>query len=220
MNSSLARRALADAIGTFALVFVGCGAVVVDALHGGLGHVGVSAAFGLVVAVMIYATGHLSGAHFNPAVTVAFAAIGAFPWREVPAYVAAQLGAAVVASLAVSGFVGSASRLGATVPAVPLAPAFGMEVVLTFFLMFVITAVATDARAHGPQAGFAIGSTVAMCALMGGPVTGASMNPARSLAPAWVAGVSEAQWIYVVAPVVGAVLGAVTYRFVAERPAA
>lgn len=216
MQTSLLRRAVADAIGTFALVFVGCGAVVVDASYGGVvGHVGISAAFGLVVAVMILATGHVSGAHFNPAVTVAFASIGAFPWREVPAYVIAQILAATAASIAVVTLLGQAAQLGATVPAVALGPAFGLEVLLTAFLMFVITSVATDARAHGALAGVAIGGTVAMCALVGGPLTGASMNPARSLGPALVAGVGESQWLYLVAPVLGAVLGAASYRFVA-----
>ncbi len=216
MHSPVFRRALADAIGTFALVFVGCGAIVVDASHGGLGHLGVSVAFGLVVGVMILATGHLSGAHFNPAVTVAFATIGAFPWREVPAYVGAQLVAATAAALALASLVGRPAELGATMPAVALAPAFGVEVLLTAMLMFVITAVATDARAHGQLAGVAIGGTVAMCALMGGPLTGASMNPARSLGPALVAGVVESQWLYLVAPTLGAVLGALAYRFVAQ----
>lgn len=214
---SLFRRALADAIGTFALVFVGCGAVVVDGLHDGVvGHFGISAAFGLVVGAMIFATGHLSGAHFNPAVTVAFAVIGAFPWRDVPAYIGAQTVAAIAAALAVAGLAGTSAQLGATLPGVPWPQAFAIEVLLTFFLMFVIAAVATDARAHGSQAGIAIGGTVAMCALMGGPLTGASMNPARSLGPALVAGVAEGQWLYVVAPVIGAALGALAYRFVAE----
>ncbi|MEO0605853.1 MAG: aquaporin, partial [Myxococcota bacterium] len=154
----------------------------------------------------------------EPAVTVAFAAVGAFPWREVPAYVLGQLVAAVLASAALVGLVGSGASLGATVPAVELGAAFGLEVILTFFLMFVITAVATDARAHGQLAAVAIGGTVALCALMGGPLTGASMNPARSLGPALVSGVSESQWLYVVAPIAGALLGAFAYRAVALDP--
>lgn len=209
------RKAAADAIGTFALVFAGCGAVVVDAGPGGLGHIGVSIVFGLVVTVMIFATGHLSGAHLNPAVTIAFAAVGRLPWREVPAYVVGQVVAAVAASFAVFALVGDAASLGATVPTVPLPAAFALEVLLTFFLMFVITAVATDARAQGQLAAVAIGGTVGLSALFGGPLTGASMNPARSFGPAVVAGVADAQWLYLVAPVIGAVLGATTYRFVA-----
>ncbi len=211
----LARKALADAIGTFALVFAGCGAVVVDASTGALGHLGVSGVFGLVVAVMIFATGHISGAHFNPAVTVAFAAAGRFPWKQVPAYVAAQLLASVAASLAILVLVGSEAHLGSTLPATDPAHAVAVEALLTFFLMFVITAVATDGRAAGQLAAVAIGGTVALCALMGGPLTGASMNPARSLGPALVSGALADQWIYVAGPVVGAVAGAWTYAFVA-----
>ena len=214
----LLRKALADAIGTFALVFCGCGAVVVDSNGGALGHVGVSLVFGLIVGVMIFAVGHVSGAHFNPAVTLAFAATGRFPWREVPAYVGAQLAAATLASVVLLALVGGGAELGATVPAVSVGRAFGVEVILTFFLMFVITSVATDARAQGQLAAVAIGGTVALCALMGGPLTGASMNPARSLGPALVAGVARGQWLYLVAPVLGALLGAFAYRAVACGP--
>jgi len=215
----LLRKAGADAVGTFALVFAGCGAVVVEAQTGALGHVGVCMVFGLVVAVMICATGHISGAHFNPAVTLAFAATGSFPWREVPAYVIAQLIAAVVASAAILGLVGSEASLGATTPSVDLGPAIGLEILLTFFLMFVIKAVATDSRAAGNIAALAIGGTVALCALMGGPLTGASMNPARSLGPALVSGVFDHQWLYIVAPIVGAIAGAWVYSVVACGPA-
>lgn len=211
---SLARKAGADAIGTFALVFAGCGAVVVDAQTGALGHVGICLVFGLVVGAMIFATGHVSGAHFNPAVTLAFAATGKFPWRAVPAYIVAQVFAAIAASGAVLGLVGGEANLGATLPAGGVGAAAGVEVVLTFFLMFVIQSVATDARASGKVAAIAIGSTVALCALMGGPLTGASMNPARSLGPAVVAGVLDHQWIYLVAPIVGAMLGAFAYQLV------
>lgn len=212
---ALLRKCAAEGIGTFALVFAGCGAIVVDASVGGLGHVGVCAVFGLVVGVMIFATGHISGAHFNPAVTLGFAASGRFPWPEVPSYIGAQCAAALLASVAVSGLVGTEAHLGATLPAVELGRAFGLEVILTFFLMFVITAVATDARASGNLAAVAIGGTVALCALMGGPLTGASMNPARSLGPALVSGSTEGLALYLVAPVVGAVLAAWTYTQVA-----
>ncbi|MBX2804022.1 MAG: MIP family channel protein [Myxococcales bacterium] len=211
----LLRKAGADAVGTFALVFAGCGAAVVDAQTQALGHLGVSLVFGLVVGAMIFATGHVSGAHFNPAVTLAFAVTGSFPWKEVPAYVVAQLVAAVAASAAVLGLVGSEALLGATVPTVEVGPALGLEVLLTFFLMFVIKSVATDARASGNVAALAIGGTVALCALMGGPLTGASMNPARSLGPALMAGVADHQWLYVVGPILGAAAGAWTYGQVA-----
>jgi len=214
----LLRKAGAEAVGTFALVFAGCGAVVVDAQTHALGHVGVSLVFGLVVGVMVFATGHVSGAHLNPAVTLAFATARSFPWREVPAYLTAQVLAAVVASLAVLGLIGGEASLGATLPAVETSSAWGLEVVLTFFLMFVIKSVATDARASGHVAALAIGGTVALCALMGGPLTGASMNPARSLGPALVSGSATPLWIYLTAPVVGAILGAWAYNRVACGP--
>jgi MIP family channel proteins len=215
-SHTLARKSMADAIGTFALVFCGCGSIVVDAQLGGLGHVGVCLVFGLVIGVMIFATGHISGAHFNPAVTLAFASVGAFPWREVPAYIGAQIVAATAGAGAVKLLVGDAAALGATVPRVAVPQAFGIECLLTFFLMFVITAVATDARASGKLAAVAIGGVVTLGALMGGPLTGASMNPARTLGPALVSGTFEGLWLYLVAPVVGAVLGAWTYRWVAR----
>jgi aquaporin NIP len=215
----LLRRASADGVGTFALVFAGCGAVVVDAQTQALGHIGVSAVFGLVIAAMIFATGHVCGAHFNPAVTLAFAVTGSFSWREVPAYVGAQILAAVAASACVMWLIGSDASLGATVPSVSVGRAFGIEVLLTFFLMFVIKSVATDHRASGNVAAIAIGATVALGALMGGPLTGASMNPARSLGPALVSGVWHDLWLYAAAPVLGAILGAITYDLVAGAPA-
>jgi aquaporin NIP len=208
------RKALAEAVGTFALVFAGCGAVGVEATTGALGHVGVSAVFGLVVGVMIYATGHVSGAHFNPAVTLAFASLGEHPWRQVPAYIAAQVLAALAASgllLVLLGGVPGVTSFDGSV-----GQALGIEAVLTFFLMFVITAVATDARAEGSLAGVAIGGTVALGALMGGPLTGASMNPARSLGPALVGGDLAGLWVYLLAPILGALAGAWVYRALKE----
>jgi len=205
----------AEAVGTFALVFVGCGAIVVDAQnHGVIGHVGIGLAFGLVIMVMIYAVGHISGAHFNPAVTIAFSAMGRFPWRQAPGYVAAQTLAALVAAGLLRGALGDVASLGATQPTGGLMAAVIVEFVLSFFLMFVIFAVATDSRAEGQMAGMAIGGTVALAALFGGPVSGASMNPARSLGPALIAGQLEALWVYLLAPVIGAVAGAWTYRMI------
>lgn len=214
-SNPLLKKASADAIGTFALVFAGCGAIMVDAQHGSLGHVGVSLVFGLVVMAMIYATGHISGAHFNPAVTLAFAASGRFPWREVPAYVGGQMLAALLAAGCLRALLGTTADLGATVVRIETGPALGLEILLTFFLMFVITSVATDGRASGPLAGVAIGGTVGLGALMGGPLTGASMNPARSLGPALVSGVTDLQWLYVIGPITGALFGAFAYGWVA-----
>ena len=181
----LPRRAAAEGMAAFALVFAGCGAIVADAERGGLGPNGVALAFGLVIMVMIYATGHLSGAHINPAVTIAFTLNRHFPTRDAAAYIAAQLiGATAGAVLLLAVWPDQPAQLGAIVPSVGTGSAFVYELVLTAFLMFVIMAVATDTRAVGAAAAIAIGGTVGLDALFGGPVTGASMNPARSFGPA------------------------------------
>src|SRR5436190_14480503 len=179
----LLRRALAEGIAAFALVFAGCGAVVTNAVHqGALGAVGISLVFGLVIMVMVYATGHLSGAHINPAVTIAFTLTRHFPGRDALAYVLAQLaGATAGALLLLAAWSSKPAHLGATVPAVGNGTALVYEIVMTAFLMFVIVAVATDTRAVGAAAAIAIGGTVGLDALFGGPITGASMNPARSV---------------------------------------
>lgn len=217
MKRSLWRRVCAEGVGVYALVVAGCGAIIVNSQTGALTHVGVALTFGLVIMVMIAATGHISGAHFNPAVTVAFALTRHFPWAEVPVYVGGQMAGAVAAALTLLGFFGPVAQLGVTLPAGSAWQSFGLEVVLTAFLMFVITAVATDTRAVGQLAALAIGGTVALDALFGGPVSGASMNPARSLGPAVVAGVWTDQWVYLLAPLVGASLGALTYQFVRDE---
>jgi MIP family channel proteins len=209
---SLRRRSAAEGAGTFALVTGGCGAIVVNHGTGALGHVGVAASFGLVILVMIAALGHLSGAHFNPAVTVAFAVTRHFPWRDVPAYLVGQLLGAIGGALVLRACFGLEAGLGATVPVGSPVRAFGLELLLTAVLMFVITSVATDTRAVGQLAAIAIGGTVALDALWGGPITGASMNPARSFGPALVAGVWQAQWVYWLGPLVGASLGAGLYQ--------
>lgn len=211
MRASFPQRLLAELFGTFALVAAGCGAIVVESRTGALGHVGVALAFGLVVAVMVAAVGHVSGAHINPAVTVAFALFRHFPWRDVPAYIAAQLGGAAAGALVALFGRGEAS-VGATLPAGGAMQSLGLEVLLSAVLMFVITAVATDTRAVGELAALAIGATIAVNALWGGPVSGASMNPARSFGPALLAGVWQAHWLYWVGPVIGAALGAGAYR--------
>ena len=212
--SALLQKVGAECIGTFALVFAGCGAIMIDAQTGVIGHPGVALAFGLVVMVMIYAIGHVSGAHFNPAVTVAFAAMGRFPWRQVAPYILAQCAAATLAALTLKVALGDVASLGGTAPSGSWEQAWVFEGVLTFLLMFVIAGVATDSRAVGQMAGLAVGSTVALCALFGGPVCGASMNPARSLGPALVSGELEALVIYLVAPVIGALLGGGAYSLI------
>jgi len=215
-RTDLLRRSAAEGIGAFALVFAGCGAIVADAVYGGaLGAVGVSLVFGLVIMAMVYATGHLSGAHLNPAVTLAFALTRHFPRREALAYVVAQLlGAIAAAALLLAIWPAEPASLGATLPSVGIGSAFAYEVVLTTFLMFVIMAVATDTRAVGAAAAIAIGGTVGLDALFGGPVTGASMNPARSLGPGLVSGELTDIWIYLAAPVAGAAVGALAYQLV------
>jgi MIP family channel proteins len=213
---NLGRRAAAEALAAFALVFAGCGAIVADAEYdGALGAVGVSLVFGLVIMVMVYATGHLSGAHINPAVTVAFTLSRHFPARDAAAYVGAQLGGACVAALLLLAvWPDQPAELGVTMPSVGAGSAFVYELVLTALLMFVIMAVATDTRAVGAAAAIAIGGTVGLDALFGGPVTGASMNPARSFGPALAAGEWTDLWIYVLAPLTGAALGAFAYQLV------
>jgi aquaporin NIP len=211
---ALVRSAVAEAIGTFALVFAGAGAVVVDARTQALGTVGVAIVFGLVIMAMVYAVGHVSGAHFNPAVTFAFALSRRFPWRRAGAYWLAQMSGALLGAVLLRVSLGADAHVGATLPGGSQAQSLIWETVLTFFLMFVIMAVATDTRAVGEAAAIAIGGTVGLGAIVGGPISGASMNPARSFGPAVVSGDLHAFWLYVLGPVVGATLGALAYQFV------
>lgn len=220
----LTRKLVAEFVGTFALVFIGCGSVIADGItNGKITPVGISLAFGLTVMAMIYATGHISAAHFNPAVTIGFAIAGRFPWRYVPHYLLAEFSGAFSASfLHWALFSGHAFNVnfGATVlgDGVSTGQGFVVEVILTFFLMFVIMAMATDKRVPSAASGLAIGMTVTICALFGGSLTGASMNPARSLAPALFASITmkvplQQIWIYLIAPVVGAGIAARAYEF-------
>ena len=210
------RRAAAEGLAAFALVFAGCGAIIADARYdGALGAVGVSLVFGLIIMVMIYATGHLSGAHINPAVTLAFTLTRHFRGRDAVAYIAAQVAGATAGALALHAvWTDDPAGLGATVPSVGAGSAFVYELILTAFLMFVIIAVATDTRAVGAAAAIAIGGTVGLDALFGGPVTGASMNPARSLGPALVSGTWTDFWVYLAGPIAGAALGALAYQLI------
>jgi aquaporin NIP len=218
-TTALARALVAEAIGTFALVFAGCGAIMVDAKTGALGHLGVAFSFGLVIMVMIYAVGHISGAHFNPAVTLAFALTRHFPWTRAAAYWGAQLVGALLAAALLRASLGDLAHVGATLPSGSQGQAFLWELVLTFFLMFVIMAVATDSRAVGEAAAIAIGGTVGLDALFGGPITGASMNPARSIGPAVVSGDLHALWLYILAPAAGAAFAGLTYQFLRDERA-
>jgi aquaporin NIP len=211
---TLARRAAAEAFGTFALVFAGCGAIMVDEKTHQLGHVGVAITFGLAIMFGIYAVGHISGAHFNPSVTFAFALTRHFPWSRAVGYWAAQLAGALVAAALLRGSLGDRANVGATLPSGSLGQAFLWELVLTFLLMFAIMSVATDTRAVGEAAAIAIGGTVGLDAMFGGPITGASMNPARSIGPALVSGNLHALWLYIAAPIVGASLAALAYELI------
>jgi aquaporin NIP len=215
-SPQLWRRCAAEGFAAFALVFAGCGAVITNAEYGeALGTVGIALVFGLVIMVMVYATGHLSGAHINPAVTLAFTLTRHFSLREAAVYIAAQLaGATAAALLLLAVWTDKPASLGATLPSVGAGSALVYEAVLSAFLMFVIMAVATDTRAVGAAAAIAIGGTIGLDALFGGPVTGASMNPARSFGPALVSGEWRDFWVYVVGPVAGAAIGALAYQLI------
>jgi len=199
------KKFAAEAIGTFALVFAGTGAIVINQSSGGaVTHVGIALTFGLVVLAMIYTLGEVSGAHLNPAVTLGFCAAGRMPWGEALPYLASQCAGAFAASGLLRFLFPKDAFLGATLPAGTAMQSFILEVVLTAILMFVILNVSTGAKEKGVTAGIAIGSVIALEALFAGPVCGASMNPARSLAPAVVSGQLEHLWIYLLAPVLGA----------------
>ncbi len=201
------RRLIAEALGTFGLVFAGTGAIVIDQVTGGaITHAGVALTFGLIVLAMIYTFGDVSGAHLNPAVTVAFAAARRFPWRTVPAYLAAQVTGAFAASGLLHYLFPAHTTLGATLPAGAAGQSFVLELVLTFLLMLVILSVSTGAKEKGVTAGIAIGAVIGLEAMFAGPICGASMNPARSLAPAVVSGHLESLWVYFAGPFLGALL--------------
>ena len=208
------REAYAEGIGTFILVFAGTGAVMVNKITGGaITHLGISFVFGGVVAALIYGIGHLSGAHFNPAVTLAFWASGFFPKRRVLPYILAQSVGAIAASTLLLIALGPVAKLGATLPLNDnWLQSLVLETVLTFILMFVILGSGLDRRAPIGFAGLAIGLTVGLEAAFMGPITGASMNPVRSLGPAFVGGIWQHHWLYWVAPILGAQLAVIVYR--------
>ena len=211
-SSLVAKRLLAECFGTLLLVTVDCGGAVIGSLDGEITAVARSAATGLLVMTMIYSIGNVSGAHFNPAVTSAFAMRGVFPWRRVPMYWVAQLVGAFLGAGLLRWMFGDVEHLGATLPHFGAARGFGMEVILTTILVSVVLGTATRHRSIGANAAIASGGAVALCSLFSRPISGASMNPARSLAPAVMSGELHDLWIYLVAPFVGAVLATLTMR--------
>jgi len=208
------QRYIAELLGTFALVFCGTGAIVIDHVsNGSVTHVGVAITFGLIVMCMIYALGNISGAHLNPAVSIAFLLAGSFALKDLIPYILSQIAGAFLASLALHYMFPSDAMLGTTIPAGSESQSFVLEFILTFFLMFVIINVAQGSKEQGMFAGLAIGSVVLLEAMFAGPICGASMNPARSLAPAVVSGHYEHLWIYLTATIAGAAFAIPLWKY-------
>jgi aquaporin Z len=212
------RRYIAELIGTFALVFAGTGAIVINDVSGGaITHVGIALTFGLVVMAVIYAIGDISGAHLNPAVSFGFWVSRRFPGRSVLPYIISQCSGALLASLTLRLLFMEHPTLGSTLPAGPAAQSFVMEILLTGFLIFVILNVSSGAKEKGLMAGIAVGAVVGLEALFAGPISGASMNPARSFAPALLSGNLSSLWIYIAAPILGSYLGVLGCRGIRDK---
>jgi aquaporin NIP len=209
------KKYIAECIGTFALVFCGTGAVTIDEVtQGAVSHVGVAVTFGLIVMAMIYTIGNISGAHLNPAVTIAFAVNKNFSWKEVLPYIVSQCIGGFIASFILKLLFPVSVLLGATLPSGGTTQSFVLEIILAFFLMFTILQVSTGSKEQGMFAGIAIGSVVLLEAMFAGPISGASMNPVRSLAPAIISNHTEHLWIYIVAPITGALIAVVIHRVI------
>lgn len=218
MKTAYYKRCILEFIGTFFLVFAGCGAMLVNDLYGGvLGHLGVSLVFGLVVMAVIYAIGEISGAHINPAVTIAFAFAKRFPLKDTPFYIAFQILGAIAASYLLRFLFPGLDNYGMTTTTLITFKAILFEVIISFFLMFVIIHVSEGSKEQGLMAGVAVGFTVLLSSLYAGPVTGASMNPARSIGPAIASGHIQGQWIYLIAPVLGTTLAVLVWRFLFDK---
>ena len=219
IGTAALRRYAAETIGTFALVFAGTGAIVIDDVtHGtAVTHVGIAITFGLVVMSMIYALGDISGAHLNPAVTIGFWLSRRLPAREIFPYILAQVIGAFIASATLRGMFGNRASLGATIPAGSDTQSFALEAILTGLLMLVILNVSTGPKETGVMAGIAIGGVIGLEAMFAGPICGASMNPARSLAPAVVSGNLHSLWLYLTAPVLGAAFAVPLWKLIRPR---
>ncbi|MEH7546112.1 aquaporin Z [Neobacillus bataviensis] len=211
------KKLISEFLGTYFLIFAGTGAVVIDTITRSLTHVGVALTFGLVVMALIFTFGHLSGAHFNPAVTVGFFIHGDIKKREAIYYIIIQIIAGMAASLTLLGLLGNIASLGTTIPRGSWPQSFVLEFILTFFLMMVILGSAVHGRALKSFAGIAIGATVGLEAMFAGPISGASMNPARSIGPALVSGTTQHLWVYIVAPIIGASCAAIIYKILHEK---
>lgn len=213
------RKYIAEFIGTFILIFCGTGAMVIDQQTGGaVSHVGVSLTWGLVVMILIYTIGDASGCHINPAVSIAFTIAGRFKARLLPGYIASQLAGAILASITLKMLFPTSPLLGATLPAGSEIQSFVLELLLTFFLMLTIMNVAHGSKEIGQFAGIAIGAVIGLEAMFAGPICGASMNPARSLAPAIVSGHTEHLWLYIVAPIAGAAAAIPVWKYLIGKP--
>jgi len=213
------RKLIAETLGTFTLVFAGTGAIVIDHWTGGaIGHAGIALTFGLVVMAMIYTFGDVSGAHINPAVTIGFACAGRFEWKQVTPYIIAQLVGAFAASGCLRLLFPDSITLGETLPAGHWAQSFLLEIILTAILMLTILMVSSGAREKGITAGIAVGAVVGLEAMFAGPICGASMNPARSLAPAIVGGHFEHLWLYPVATIIGALIAVPLAKLIITPP--
>lgn len=207
------KKYAAELIGTFGLVFCGTGAIIIDEqTHGGVGHIGVAITFGLIILSMIYTFGETSGAHFNPSVTIAFAVAGRFNKKEIIPYIISQIAGAFLATVTLRLLFPENINLGSTIPSGSSMQSFVLEFILTYFLMLVILNVSQGSKEVGVLAGIAIGSVILLEAMFAGPICGASMNPARSLSPAVISGNIESLWIYILAPIAGAVSGSLTWR--------
>ena len=206
------KRYLAEFIGTFALVFCGTGAIVIDGVtHGAVSHVGLAFTFGFIVMAMIYSFGDISGAHINPAVTIAFSIAGRFQKKEIIPYIVSQLAGAITASIVLKALFPGSQDLGATIPSGSYMQSFIFEFILTWLLMLVILNVSQGSKETGIMAGMAIGGVVLLEAMFAGPICGASMNPARSIAPALVSENLRPLWIYIIAPITGAIAASLTW---------
>lgn len=209
------KKYIAEFVGTFILIFCGTGAATIDEVsNGAVSHVGIAVTFGLIVMVMIHSIGHISGAHINPAVTIAFAVNKNFKWAEVFPYIISQAAGAFAASFILQYLFPASVFLGATLPAGTALQSFILEIILSFILMFVVLQVATGSKEQGLLAGITIGSVVLLEAMFAGPISGASMNPVRSLAPAIVSGYTNHLWVYLLAPITGSLLAVLIYHII------